>query len=82
VRQGCKLLLLLLNIYIEQAINEYNGCCTVIKLNGMRIQKLRFADNMAVIVQHEINLKTAFESLDDVLKSNFKMKINRKKQKL
>jgi hypothetical protein len=32
--------------------------------------------------QDEINLKTALESVDDILKSNYKMKINRKKQKL
>jgi len=33
VRQGCKLLPLLFNIYIEQAVNE----CTGIQLNGMGI---------------------------------------------
>jgi len=33
VRQGCKLLPLLFDIYIEQAVNE----CTGIKLNGMGI---------------------------------------------
>ena len=30
-------------------------------------------------VQNEINLERALESLDDILKSNYKMKINRKK---
>jgi len=40
---------------------------------------LRFADNIAIIAQDEINLKRALESLDDILKSNYKMKINRKK---
>ena len=45
----------------------------------MRIQILRFADDIAIIVQDEINLKTALESLDDILKTNYKMKINRKK---
>ena len=40
---------------------------------------LRFADYIAIIVQDEINLKRALESLDDILKSNYKMKINRKK---
>jgi hypothetical protein len=30
----------------------------------MRIQTLRFADDMANIAQDEINLKTALESLD------------------
>jgi hypothetical protein len=43
---------------------------------------LRFADDIAIIAQSEINLKRALESLDDILKYNCKIKINRKKQKL
>jgi len=70
---------LLFNIYIKQAINECKEYCTGIKVNGVRIQMLRFADYIAIIVQDEINLKRALESLDDILKSNYKMKINRKK---
>ena len=36
-----------------------------------------------ITAQDEINLKRAIESLDDILKSNYKMKINwKKKQKL
>ena len=46
----------------------------------MRIQMLRFADYIAVIAQDEINLKRALESLDDILKSKYKMEINRKKK--
>ena len=53
--------------------------CTGIKVNGMRIQMLRFAEDIAIIAQEEINLKRTLESLDDILKSNYKMKINRKK---
>ena len=49
----------------------------------MRIQMLRFADDIAIIAQDEINLKRALESLDYILKNNYKMKINSgKKQKL
>jgi len=40
---------------------------------------LRFADDIAITVQDEINLKRALESLDDILKSNYKIKIKRKK---
>ena len=43
---------------------------------------LRFADEIAIIAQDEINLKRALESLDDILKINYKMEIKRKKQKL
>jgi hypothetical protein len=45
----------------------------------MRIQMLRFAGDIAIIVQVEINLIRALESLYDVFKSNYKMKINREK---
>jgi len=48
----------------------------------MRIQMLRFADEIVIIAQDEINLKRALESLDDILKINYKMEIKRKKQKL
>jgi len=40
---------------------------------------LRSADNIGIIAQDEINVKRALGSLDDILKSNYKMKINRKK---
>jgi hypothetical protein len=38
---------------------------------------LRFADDTVIIAQDEINLKRALESLVDILKSKYKMKINR-----
>jgi hypothetical protein len=62
----------------EQAINEYKEYCTGIKVNRMRIQMVRFADDIAIIAQDEINLERALECLDDILKSNYKTKINRK----
>jgi uncharacterized protein YicC (UPF0701 family) len=40
---------------------------------------LRFADDIAIIAQDEIKLKRALESLDVILKSKYKMKINRGK---
>ena len=83
VRQGCNLSPLLFNIYMKQAINEYKEYCTGIKVNGVRIQMLRFADGTAIIAQDETYLKRALETLDCILKSNYKMKINwKKKQKL
>ena len=47
-------------------------------MKGVRIEMLRFSDGIAIIAQGEINLKSALESLDDILKSNHKIKINRK----
>ena len=57
-------------VYIEQAINECKEYCTGIKVNGVRKQMLRFADDIAITAQDEINLKRALETLDDILKSN------------
>jgi len=39
-----------------------------VKVNGMRMQMLKFADDIAIIAQDEINLKRALESLGDILK--------------
>jgi hypothetical protein len=41
---------------------------------------LRFAADTAIIVQGEIHLKRSLESIDDTLRSNYKIKINRKKK--
>ena len=69
---------LVLNIYTEQALNECKEYCTRIKAKGMRIQMLRFADDIAVIAQEETNLKITLDyRLDYILKINYKMKINR-----
>ena len=51
--------------------------CTGIKVEGVTIQMLSFADDIAIIMQDEINLNRALESLDDILKCNYEMKINR-----
>jgi hypothetical protein len=50
-------------------------------VNGMTIQILRFADDKAIRAQDEINLKRTLESLDYILKSTYKIRINRKKLK-
>ena len=76
VKQGCNLSPLLFNVYIKQATNECKGYCTGINVNGMRIQMIQSADDIAIIAQDEINLKRALEHLDNILKSNYRMKIN------
>jgi hypothetical protein len=77
VRQGCNISPLLFNIHTEQIVNECKEYCTGINLYGMKIQMPRFADDVVIIAQDKINLKRALESLGDILKSKFKMKINR-----
>jgi len=52
--QACNLSPLLFNIYIEQVINECKEYCPEIKVNGMRIQMLRFADDIAIIAQDDM----------------------------
>jgi hypothetical protein len=42
------------------------------------LQMLRFSDDIVIIAQDEINLKRALGSLDDILKSKYKMKIYKK----
>ena len=46
-------------------------------MNQKGIQMLRFADDTEIKAQDEINLIRALETLDDILKSNYRMKINR-----
>ena len=76
VKHNALLLLGFIFIALSTAINECKEYCTGINVNEMRLQMLRFADDIAIIAQDEINLKRAFESLDDILKSKYKMKIN------
>ena len=58
------------------------GYCTGIKENGVRIQIVRFTDDTAIIGQDEINLRRILQSVDDVLKINYEMKINRIKMEV
>jgi len=48
--------------------------------NGVRIQMLSFAGDKAILAQDEMNLIRTLESLDDILKSSYKMKIKRGKK--
>jgi len=73
---------LLFNIYIEKAINEYKGYCTGIKLNGTRIQMLKFADYIAIVAQDELKKKKKIMKLRCHYKKNYEMKIKRNEHKL
>ena len=77
MKKACNLSPLLFNVYIEQAINECKEYRTGIKVNGVRREMLRFADDIAIIAQEEIHLKRAVENLDNILKCNYEMKIKR-----
>ncbi|KAI5729179.1 hypothetical protein M8J77_026485 [Diaphorina citri] len=81
VRQGCNISPYLFNIYIEKAIEESKEVCTGIVLNGVRVQMLRFADDIAVLAPDEQNLKRSLECMDEVL-NKYKMKINMRKTEI
>lgn len=81
VRQGCNISPYLFNIYIEKAIEKCKECCTGIVLNGVRIQMLRFADDIALLAPDESNLKRSLECMNEVL-TEYKMKINMTKTEI
>ncbi|KAI5715577.1 hypothetical protein M8J77_018806 [Diaphorina citri] len=81
VRQGCNISPYLFNIYIEKAIEECKECCTGIVLNGVRIQMLRFADDIALLAPDEFNLKRSLECMNEVL-AEYKMKMNMTKTEI
>lgn len=58
VRQGCTLSPSLFNLYVQEAINKVREVIEVgIRINGERIDMLRFADDIEVITNNEEYLK-------------------------
>src|SRR3984885_14147392 len=82
VRQGCPLSPLLFNIYIEEIIKEaLEDLEEGIKVGGMRIRALRFADDQAMMAGSEEGLQTIIDRLNTTSKE-YGMKINNKKTKV
>uniref|UniRef100_A0A8D8YBX5 Craniofacial development protein 2 n=1 Tax=Cacopsylla melanoneura TaxID=428564 RepID=A0A8D8YBX5_9HEMI len=81
VRQGCNISPYLFNIYIEKAMEQCKEYCTGIVLNGVRIQMLRFADDIALLAPDEFNLKRSLECMNEVL-AEYKMKMNMNKTEI
>jgi len=83
VRQGCTLSPLIFNAYIQEAIDIIREKIQLgIKVNGYRIDMLRFADDIAIIAENEKDLKTLLETLEQVMEKDLHMKINTKKTKV
>jgi len=55
VRQGCNLSPSLFNLYVEETLKEVRKeNIGGIKVNGMLVQMLRFADDIVVIAESEL----------------------------
>lgn len=82
VKQGCNLSPTLFNLYIEEALKEIrkenNGG---VKIGGILVQMLRFADDIAVIGESEEDITNMLEKINDTLKEHY-MKINQRKTKI
>ncbi|KAF0761648.1 Retrovirus-related Pol polyprotein LINE-1 [Aphis craccivora] len=82
VRQGCNLSPTLFNQYIENTLKQLREDeIGVIKINGMLVQMLRFADDIAFIAESEEVLGNMLTKMNDSCKE-YKMKINKSKTKI
>ncbi|KAL1447191.1 hypothetical protein WDU94_013942 [Cyamophila willieti] len=84
VRQGCCISTLLFNCYIQKALDETRKeleSWPGIKVNGTKIDMIRYADDIALIAPSEEELKTALDTMNNILSSNYNMKINKTKTK-
>uniref|UniRef100_A0A8D9A6I6 Craniofacial development protein 2 n=1 Tax=Cacopsylla melanoneura TaxID=428564 RepID=A0A8D9A6I6_9HEMI len=85
VRQGCCISALLFNCYIQKALDEMRREMETwpgIKVNGIKIDMIRYADDIALIAPSEEELKAALETMNKILISNYNMKINKNKTKI
>uniref|UniRef100_A0A8D8Z0H2 Craniofacial development protein 2 n=1 Tax=Cacopsylla melanoneura TaxID=428564 RepID=A0A8D8Z0H2_9HEMI len=83
VRQGCSLSPYLFNLYVQEAINKIREETEVgVKIHGERIDMLRFADDIAITTETEEDLQLILQTMNNVMKNEFNMRINKKKTKI
>ncbi len=81
VRQGCILSPVLFNLYSEELINEALEDEEGVKLNGIGITNIRYADDTILIADSEDKLQRMLNKVVDAC-SNFGMELNVKKTKV
>ena len=83
VRQGCNLSPTIFNAYIEEAMVEWKEKVkTGVKVGGVTVNTLRFADDIAVIAESEQELQEMLNVMDQILNAEYNLKINKKKTKV
>ncbi|KAF0772940.1 Reverse transcriptase domain-containing protein [Aphis craccivora] len=83
VRQGCNLSPSIFNAYIQEAIDIIREKIQLgIKINGKKIDMLRFADEIAVIAENEEELQRMLRFMEETLLNELSMKINTQKTKV
>ena len=80
VRQGCPLSPYLFNLFIEEVIRSVKEKTKGIKINGRKIQRIRFADDIVIIEDSEKGIKKMIQILGKELQ-HLGLKINNKKTK-
>lgn len=80
VRQGCCLSAMLLNCYIQHAMDEVRE--TINGWPGIKIDMIRYADDIALTAESEDELKETLENLETILGERYNMKISKNKTKV
>lgn len=83
VRQGCSLSPALFNLYLQRAVDEAGNNLPVagIKVHGKRINKLCFADDLAVLAESEDQLQEVLREMEITL-ARHNLKFSRAKTKI
>uniref|UniRef100_A0A8D8Y198 Craniofacial development protein 2 n=1 Tax=Cacopsylla melanoneura TaxID=428564 RepID=A0A8D8Y198_9HEMI len=80
IRQGCPLSPYLFNVFIEEAMNEVKEKTEGVKVNGVKVHCIRFADDVVLLAEDEESMNQMLEVTYEEL-SKSKLKINAKKTK-
>lgn len=83
VKQGRNFSPTLFNLYIDQALKYLKDeNIEGIKIGGMLVRMLRFANDITMIADSEEILERMFQKMNDTLKQEYNMNINKTKIKI